>query len=246
MSGSVKAEGTTSRLMEACNEVLKPNSTRYIDIVNILEETHIKAAYDALSSYKVTKNNGTKIENQEELNNQILEMLEADIKTECTKLRQFMIAAEVIDELSPRSQDFIISAGEKLSALIFTSVLQSQGIKAKYFPLDKLVTKKFDVQTIDQSFYDYLVDSLRDALSPHVGQYVCVVTGFLGPIPGGILPTIGRGYTDLTAALIAVAFKAQELQIWKEVDGIFTADPRKVPSARKINTITPEEAAELT
>jgi aspartate kinase len=58
--------------------------------------------------------------------------------------------------------------------------------------------------------------------------------------------TIGRGYTDLTSALIAVSFKATELQIWKEVDGIFTADPRKVPLARKIHTISPEEAAELT
>jgi aspartate kinase len=60
------------------------------------------------------------------------------------------------------------------------------------------------------------------------------------------LETIGRGYTDLTAALIAVACKASELQIWKEVDGIFTADPRKVTQAQKIASITPEEAAELT
>ncbi len=57
---------------------------------------------------------------------------------------------------------------------------------------------------------------------------------------------IGRGYTDLCAALVAVALKAEELQIWKEVDGIFTADPSKVPTARLLPTITPAEAAELT
>jgi aspartate kinase len=57
---------------------------------------------------------------------------------------------------------------------------------------------------------------------------------------------IGRGYTDLCAALIAVAVKAEELQVWKEVDGIFTADPTKVPTARLLPTITPSEAAELT
>lgn len=76
---------------------------------------------------------------------------------------------------------------------------------------------------------------------------VPVITGFFGPIPGGLIDgEIGRGYTDLCAALIAVGMKAEELQVWKEVDGIFTADPSKVPTARLLQTITPAEAAELT
>ena len=76
---------------------------------------------------------------------------------------------------------------------------------------------------------------------------VPVVTGYFGAVPGGLIDgEIGRGYTDLCAALIAVALEAEELQIWKEVDGIFTADPTKVPTARLLPTITPSEAAELT
>lgn len=71
-------------------------------------------------------------------------------------------------------------------------------------------------------------------------------SGFFGNVPGSLLSTVGRGYTDLCAALIAVGLAAEELQIWKEVDGIFTADPRKVPGARLLPIITPEEAAELT
>jgi aspartate kinase len=67
-----------------------------------------------------------------------------------------------------------------------------------------------------------------------------------GNVPGGILNTIGRGYTDLCAALVAVGIQAAELQVWKEVDGIFTADPRKVPTARLLPSVTPSEAAELT
>jgi aspartate kinase len=70
--------------------------------------------------------------------------------------------------------------------------------------------------------------------------------GFFGVVPGSLLQQIGRGYTDLCAALCAVGLRASELQIWKEVDGIFTADPRKVPTARLLPRITPEEAAELT
>lgn len=76
---------------------------------------------------------------------------------------------------------------------------------------------------------------------------VPVVTGFFGNVPGSLMDgDIGRGYTDLCAALVAVGLKAQELQIWKEVDGIFTADPTKVPTARLLASITPSEAAELT
>lgn len=76
---------------------------------------------------------------------------------------------------------------------------------------------------------------------------VPVVTGFFGAVPGGLIDgDIGRGYTDLCAALIAVGIGARELQVWKEVDGIFTADPTKVPTARLLASITPLEAAELT
>jgi hypothetical protein len=72
------------------------------------------------------------------------------------------------------------------------------------------------------------------------------LAGYFGCVPGGLLDEIGRGYTDLCAALVAIGLSAEELQVWKEVDGIFTADPRKVPTARLLSTITPAEAAELT
>ncbi|KAK6607346.1 aspartate kinase [Botrytis cinerea] len=76
---------------------------------------------------------------------------------------------------------------------------------------------------------------------------VPILTGYFGTVPGGLMDgEIGRGYTDLCAALVAVGVAAEELQVWKEVDGIFTADPSKVPTARLLSTITPSEAAELT
>jgi aspartate kinase len=76
---------------------------------------------------------------------------------------------------------------------------------------------------------------------------VPVITGYFGIIPGGLVDgEVGRGYSDLCAALVAAALNAQELQIWKEIDGIFTADPAKVPNARLLHAITPLEAAELT
>ena len=65
-------------------------------------------------------------------------------------------------------------------------------------------------------------------------------------MPGSLLKSVGRGYSDLCASMCAVGIYASEVQVWKEVDGIFTADPRKVPSARLLATVTLEEASELT
>lgn len=70
--------------------------------------------------------------------------------------------------------------------------------------------------------------------------------GFFGLMPNTMLRSVGRGYSDLCAAMAAVSLLASELQIWKEVDGVFTADPKKIPSARLLATITLEEASELT
>ena len=113
---------------------------------------------------------------------------------------------------------------------------------------------------LGQEFYDTLAVAVGERIK-ECGNRVPVVTGafvfpalqpcvicvgFFGPVPGSLMNQIGRGYTDLLSALLAVGLEAAELQIWKEVDGIFTADPRKVPTARVISIISPDEAAELT
>lgn len=128
----------------------------------------------------------------------------------------------------------------------FCRIHLTLGVPSKYFNLDKLVTKSFDFKTLDQSFYDHITARLKEVVGPFVDSHVCILTGFFGPCPGSLLSTVGRGYTDLAAALMAVGINASELQIWKEVDGIFTADPRKVSGAMKLETISPEEVAELT
>ncbi len=99
--------------------------------------------------------------------------------------------------------------------------------------------------TLPQTFYDSLSTRLGERILA-CGNRVPVITGYFGVVPGSLLAQIGRGYTDLCAALCAVGVRAAELQVWKEVDGIFTADPRKVPTARLVPIITPDEAAELT
>lgn len=179
----------------------------------------------------------------------ILDELLNEIDRDCEWLRNFLFAAKIIDEISPRSRDNIIGLGERLACKFMTAVLRDQGIDAEYVSLEEIVPP-FDVdgdpeKSLPQEFYDELAAALGERLQ-ECGSRIPVVTGFFGPVPGSLLRQIGRGYTDLCSALLAVGLEASELQIWKEVDGIFTADPRKVPTARLISVISPDEAAELT
>jgi aspartate kinase len=97
-------------------------------------------------------------------------------------------------------------------------VLVDHGVSAEFVDLHKLIDGKGgDVGTLDQAFYDSVVVKLASAFErPDVGEWcIPVVTGFFGQVPGSLILQIGRGYSDLTAALIAVALSASELHIYK-------------------------------
>ncbi|CAO3642038.1 unnamed protein product [Cunninghamella echinulata] len=224
-SGENKQNGTTNRLIRAATYALKPGCNDYLQVLDDILNDHLQVANDLIKD--------------ENIKNELI----SDIKHDCTKLKSFLEAAQIINEISPRSRDIIIGAGEKLSCRIVTAVLRDRDVDAEFVSLDNIIDREFEV--LDQSFYDYLAKKMADAVL-RCGNKVPVVTGFFGIVPGSLLNTVGRGYTDLCAALTAVGLGAEELQIWKEVDGIFTADPRKVKSARLLPIITPEEAAELT
>ncbi|KIJ10911.1 hypothetical protein PAXINDRAFT_172004 [Paxillus involutus ATCC 200175] len=154
----------------------------------------------------------------------------------------------MIDEISPQSRDSIIGFGERLGCNFMTAVLRDQDIDAKYVSLEDIIPVTDDGDAEDpegflgQSFYDGVAAAAGERIK-QCAPSVPVVTGFFGPVPGFLLKQVGRGYTDLLSALLAVV---SELQIWKEVDGIFTPDSRKVSTARLILLISPDEAAELT
>ncbi|KAJ3748046.1 Aspartate/glutamate/uridylate kinase [Lentinula detonsa] len=199
--------------------------------VDMIRQEHLKAAADFISDPDIRKE------------------LEEEVDKDCDWLRSFLFASQVINEVSARSKDNIIGLGEKLACKLMTAVLRDQGIDAEYVSLEDVVPDVEDEvsgnDTLDQTFYDKVAQAVGERVK-QCGRRVPVVTGFFGPIPGSLLTQVGRGYTDLLSALLSVGLEATELQIWKEVDGIFTADPRKVPTARLLPIISPDEAAELT
>ena len=222
MSSYVKSEGTTSRLIEAADAALKGKD--YSKIIDMIEKHHV----DAIKKLIKGKNR---------------KKVADEIDAELDSLKSFLAAINVIGEISPRSHDVIISMGEKLSARIFSALLNDMGVPAVYVNLESLIDKPF--KETNKDFYDYAKKRLK-AVIKKCEDKVPVLTGYFGDVPNGIIESIGRGYTDLAAALSAAAVNAKELQIWKEVDGVFSSDPRKVKSAKVLSSITPEEAAELT
>jgi aspartate kinase len=143
--------------------------------------------------------------------------------------------------LLERERDLVLSFGERMSARIVAHALQARGVSAT--PVDA-----FDVGLTTDSNHGNAqplsesAAAVRAALAEIAG--VPVVTGFLAKDKHGNLTTLGRNGSDLTAALIAEAVGARELQLWKAVPGIMTADPELVPDARVIERLGFQEAAE--
>ncbi|KIV85551.1 hypothetical protein PV11_01233 [Exophiala sideris] len=223
-SSSTKAAGTTNRLLRAAAEA--ENHREFQQLIEDVRLDHIETAQSYIKS------------------EEICSRLKDEIEAECTLVLRILEAAQTLGETSPRSRDKVMSTGEKLSCRFMAALLQDHGVEAEYVDLAEIIDFKVP-HSLDQHFYDNIARALGQRLQ-HISGKVPVITGYFGAIPRGLLTTVGRGYTDLCAALVAVGIKAQELQIWKEVDGIFTADPRKVPTARLIPQISPAEAAELT
>lgn len=175
-----------------------------------------------------------------------------EIDSECRELAEYVAAIRRFNlEVNARAKDRVISFGEKLSCRFMTYILRDHQVAAEYVDLSDALHSgiggaNHTHDRLDAAFYREAASAFAKKIVA-CGDSVPVVTGFFGNVPGSLVDgDVGRGYTDLCAALIAVGLKAQELQVWKEVDGIFTADPSKVPTARLIPSITPSEAAELT
>ena len=163
-SNSKKSQGTTSQLLEAAKHVLVPHSQKYLDIMDSLRDFHLELVYILIS------------------NSDLKRTVSSQIQIETEKVRSFLAAAEIIDEISARSKDIIISTGEKLSARILTALLLDRGINARYVCLDDLVKdKSWNTKILDQGFYDYLIHELSQLFpNPLKNVAVPVVTGYLG------------------------------------------------------------------
>ena len=155
--------------------------------------------------------------------------------------RLISLAKELMEEPDPRELDAIVSTGEQVTIGMTALALIELGIKAKSYTGAQVKILTDDAHTkarilnIDQHNLKADLDA----------GYVCVVAGFQGVDADGNITTLGRGGSDTTGVALAAALGADECQIYTDVDGVYTTDPRVVPEARRLKSITFEEMLEL-
>jgi aspartate kinase len=151
----------------------------------------------------------------------------------------------LIQELSPKSLDQLVSYGERCSVRILAARLNQIGIPAQAYDaweVGILTDSDFGDANLRQPATAEAIQAAFDRIDPSV---VAVVTGFIGHDPQNRVTTLGRGGSDLTATALGAALLLDEIQVWKDVDGILTSDPRMVPNAIPVSDVSYEEAAEL-
>ena len=155
--------------------------------------------------------------------------------------RLIALAKEISPKPDPRELDVIAATGEQVTIGLLAMALQEEGLKAKSYTgpqvrvLTDSVFTKARILKIDD-------EKIRKDLDE---GYVVIVAGFQGADEAGNITTLGRGGSDTSAVALATALKADECQIYTDVDGVYTTDPRIVPEARKLDTITFEEMLEM-
>ena len=151
----------------------------------------------------------------------------------------------VLGELTQRGLDVVSGVGERLSAPLLAAVLRANGVNAQFVDAGELIITDDQFGSANP-LMDATPSRCRDRLLPMLQSGVVpVVTGFVGATENGVPTTLGRGGSDYSAAILGAALDADEIQIWTDVDGVMTADPRIVENARSMDELSYEEVAEL-
>ncbi|MEQ3725540.1 aspartate kinase [Alcanivorax sp.] len=155
--------------------------------------------------------------------------------------RLIELANGVSDKPSPREMDVLVSTGEQVTIALLSMALQKQGLNARSYTGSQIPLRT------DNSYSKARIEEIDDkkVRADLDGGSVVVVAGFQGVDGDGNITTLGRGGSDTTAVALAAALKADECQIYTDVDGVYTTDPRVVDNARRLDSITFEEMLEM-
>lgn len=220
----VSALGGTTDALIGAGRAAATADTSHRDALNQLEQRHINAAQGLLPD------DGQRAEI-------------ATVKAYFEELQQLCTGIFALGELSARTLDKLMGYGELLSSRLIGAAAKAQGLDAVWADARQLIrsNSRFGTAEVNRIATEQLVADFR---TKNLAR-VWVVPGFIAADAQGTTTTLGRGGSDYTAALLAAALGADKLEIWTDVSGMMTADPRLVGSARPIARISYQEAMEL-
>ncbi|MGZ8710257.1 MAG: amino acid kinase family protein, partial [Thermoanaerobaculia bacterium] len=251
------AVGSAEALLLAVNHVKRsaPRVAAVVSAANGITDLLLEAGHAALRGDRVTFiSNAKRFEARHvELVGQIFKGVGArsprpllDLISDAShEMRSMCESIAVLREFTKRAQDALVARGERMLARIFTAALNEQGIDATYVEATDVILTEHRLGSLWPNFARCERAAKKHVL-PILGEgRVVVMPGFLGSGPDGEIVTLGRGGTDFSAAILARIIGADSVTLFKEVDGLMTADPKSVPSARLLSELHYREAAEL-
>ena len=169
----------------------------------------------------------------------------SDLGADFEDLDELLRGIGAVGEITPRTYDYVASFGEVLSSKIVAAAFAARGLPGVHVDSRQcLLTDSTYTRAVPQ--FDETNERLRKKVQPLVESgKVPVMGGFIGSNRSGITTTIGRGGSDFSAAIFGAGLNAERIEIWTDVDGMMTTDPRLCPDARRIKVISFDEAAEL-
>jgi aspartate kinase len=219
--------GATNALLKAAHFAQRGELEEAVQVLNQLLEWHVTIA-ENLIDHRPT-----------------VQQLIFSFKRRIEELRNLCSGIAILGELTNRSLDVIASTGEQLSSSIISEAFRAQGVPVELVDARTfMITDEQYTSAVPQ--FDQINDRVQKKIDPILKSGTIVVTqGFVGATATGKTTTLGRGGSDYSAAIIGAALDAEEIQIWTDVDGILTTDPRIVPNAQKLSVVSFREAAEL-
>jgi aspartate kinase len=220
--------GVTNALIGIAEQAAKGHLIGAIRAVEGLRERHLEQAETLLG------------------NDRDAQDICAELSVMIDELAHLAEALATLGDLTPRSLDAISSYGEKMSSILCAAAFCRQGVPAAHVDAcEVMITDSTFSRAEPQA--EEIATACRETLIPLVRQgKVPILGGFIGSAKGtGITTTLGRGGSDYSASLFGAAVRADAIEIWTDVDGMLTADPRVVPNAKLLEQIAFDEASEL-
>lgn len=218
--------GVTDQLEELSSQATGGERAALGDVIDSIRHRHLRLAEELVSSAAQVD-------------------VTSAIDAACQELRAMTHAVAVLHELSPRSADTIIGFGETMSSRLVAACLVSAGLAAEWVDARQVLVTDGSYGRA-QPDMGATTTRLQQVVRPLLDAGVVpVLGGFVGATPEGVATTLGRGGSDYSAAVFGAALDVDEIQIWTDVDGMLTADPRIISDARLVPHLTFGEASEL-
>jgi aspartate kinase len=216
----------TDQLVAMGNKAASGDAEAALELLPALRERHLQAA-------------------RELLNPKVFQKISIKLEETLDQLEEFLRGVAAVHELSPRSNDFLLSFGELLSSRFIAPALTELGLEAQWVDSRECVITDGN-HTCARPQSAETRKKTQAIIKPILAKHrIPVMGGFIASSVDGVPTTLGRGGSDYTAAIIGGALDAECIEIWTDVEGMMTTDPRLCPDARTIRRISFNEAAEL-